>query len=83
MCFVSQTYLLNMWEEVGSVDMEKEDVLVLAWLHSGSQVSYIYHSLFFIISSITIIIIIIIIVIIISSSIIIIIIIIVNEFQLK
>ncbi|RUS82623.1 hypothetical protein EGW08_009616 [Elysia chlorotica] len=29
-----------MWEEVGSVDLEKEDVLVVAWLHSGSQIVF-------------------------------------------
>ncbi|CAG5123124.1 unnamed protein product [Candidula unifasciata] len=32
-----KNYLLNVWEEAGTVDLDKEDVLVLAWLHSGSQ----------------------------------------------
>ncbi|XP_005106027.1 mediator of RNA polymerase II transcription subunit 16 [Aplysia californica] len=30
-------HLLNVWEEVGSVEMDKEEILVLAWLHNGIQ----------------------------------------------
>ncbi|KAH9519854.1 Mediator of RNA polymerase II transcription subunit 16 [Bulinus truncatus] len=32
--------LLNVWEEAGHVDMDKEEILVLAWLHNGAQVLF-------------------------------------------
>ncbi|KAK6975326.1 mediator of RNA polymerase II transcription subunit 16-like isoform X1 [Biomphalaria glabrata] len=32
--------LINVWEESGHVDMDKEEILVLAWLHNGSQVLF-------------------------------------------
>lgn len=32
-----KSYLINSWEESGFVDMDKEEVLVLAWLHNGAQ----------------------------------------------
>ena len=33
-----QNYLINRWQELGKTELPGEEVLVLAWLHSGIQV---------------------------------------------
>ncbi|KAK7496514.1 hypothetical protein BaRGS_00012166 [Batillaria attramentaria] len=38
--WIMQDHLINRWEEFGSTSLPGEEVLVLAWLHSGIQVLF-------------------------------------------